>query len=105
MEDLWLKVNRHLEANRDRILALCSELIRTRSINPKYPGVTVAEVLGGETACNEKLAEHYQRIGCAVDLWETAPQRCNLVGVLRGSGGGRSLIFNGHVDTVPVTQP
>jgi acetylornithine deacetylase/succinyl-diaminopimelate desuccinylase family protein len=105
MEDLWSKVTRHIEGNRDRILALCSELIRTRSINPNYPGVSAAEVLGGETTCNEKLAEHYQRIGCRIDLWEGAPRRCNLVGVLPGSGGGRSLIFNGHVDTVPVTQP
>lgn len=28
--------------------------------------------------------------------------RPNLVGILRGSGGGRSLILNGHVDTVTV---
>jgi acetylornithine deacetylase/succinyl-diaminopimelate desuccinylase family protein len=27
------------------------------------------------------------------------------VGVLRGTGGGRSLIFNGHIDTVPFTEP
>jgi acetylornithine deacetylase len=28
--------------------------------------------------------------------------RPNLVGVLRGSGGGRSLILNGHIDTVTI---
>ena len=27
--------------------------------------------------------------------------RCNVYAVLRGTGGGRSLMFNGHMDTVP----
>lgn len=31
--------------------------------------------------------------------------RPNVVGVLKGSGGGRSLILNGHIDTVPVNSP
>jgi acetylornithine deacetylase len=62
-------------------------------------------VKGGETRCNEILAECYEEIGCEVDLFEAAAGRHNVVGVLRGRGGGRSLIFNGHVDTVPVTEP
>ncbi|PYV15880.1 MAG: hypothetical protein DMG07_08835 [Acidobacteria bacterium] len=105
MNELKTRVLEGVEARRDEIVELCSTLIRTPSINPNYPGVDVGSVLGGETACNEKLAELYQGIGCQVDLWEAAPRRANLVGVLRGAGGGRSLIFNGHIDTVPVTQP
>src|SRR5947207_3417639 len=105
MNELKTRVLEGVEARRDEIVELCSTLIRTPSINPNYPGVDVGSVLGGETACNEKLAELYQGIGCQVDLWEAAPRRANLVGVLRGTGGGRSLIFNGHIDTVPVTQP
>lgn len=31
--------------------------------------------------------------------------RPNLVAVVRGSGGGRSLLFNGHIDTVPLDDP
>ena len=34
-------------------------------------------------------------------MWEEAEQRANLVGVWEGAGGGRSLILNGHIDTVP----
>jgi len=30
--------------------------------------------------------------------------RQNAVGVWRGSGGGKSLLFNGHLDTNPVTE-
>src|SRR4029077_12194023 len=33
------------------------------------------------------------------------PGRENAVGVVRGSGGGRSLIYNGHVDVVPPGDP
>lgn len=32
-------------------------------------------------------------------------ERPNVVGTARGSGGGRSLILNGHIDTVPVNNP
>jgi len=31
--------------------------------------------------------------------------RPNVVGVLEGTGGGKSIIFNGHMDVVPVTKP
>ncbi|GGL56982.1 M20 family metallopeptidase [Sporolactobacillus putidus] len=31
--------------------------------------------------------------------------RPNVVGVLKGSGGGRSLILNGHIDTMPYGDP
>ena len=27
--------------------------------------------------------------------------RCNVIATLKGTGGGRSLMFNGHMDTVP----
>lgn len=32
------------------------------------------------------------------------PERHNAVGVLKGSGGGKSIMFNGHIDTNPVTE-
>ena len=34
-------------------------------------------------------------------MWEEAAGRANLVGVWKGAGGGKSLIHNGHIDTVP----
>jgi acetylornithine deacetylase len=36
-----------------------------------------------------------------VDVFGAVEGRDNAVGRLRGAGGGRSLIFNGHVDVVP----
>jgi acetylornithine deacetylase len=98
-------VLRYLDNHRDSIAATCAELVRIQSVNPNYPGIDAREVLGGETRCNERIAELLEGIGCELDLWEAAPRRHNLVGTLRGQGGGRSLILNGHVDTVPITQP
>jgi acetylornithine deacetylase len=95
----------YLEAHREAITETCAELVRKQSVNPNYPGIDAAEVLGGETDCNERLAELFEAIGCDIDLWEAAPRRHNLVGTLKGRGGGRSLALNGHVDTVPITQP
>lgn len=35
---------------------------------------------------------------------ETVPGRPSVVGVIRGSGGGKSLMLNGHVDTVSLAS-
>jgi formylaminopyrimidine deformylase len=99
------KVLRRINATQAAIVQLCSELIKCPSVNPNYPNIDVDRFRGGESRCNERLAASYQSIGCQVDLFEAAPGRHNLVGVLRGSGAGKSLIFNGHVDTVPYTEP
>ena len=39
--------------------------------------------------------------GAELDVFGEVAGRENCVGVVRGAGGGRSLIFNGHVDVVP----
>ena len=99
------KVLEYIETHREQITQTCADLVRKQSVNPNYPGIDGEEVIGGETDCNEYLAELFEAIGCDIDLWEGAPRRHNLVGTLKGAGGGRSLALNGHVDTVPVTQP
>jgi acetylornithine deacetylase len=38
-----------------------------------------------------------------VDLVESASGRPNVVGIARGTGGGKTLLLNGHMDTVGVT--
>ena len=40
-----------------------------------------------------------------VELEELAPGRANVVGRVRGSGGGRSLMLNAHLDTVGLGGP
>src|SRR3954447_16577777 len=94
-----------VEEMRAEIVALVADLVRIPSVNPRYPGMDYANAVGGETACNEKLAQAYKEIGCQIDFVEKEKGRANLVGVLKGSGGGRSLIYNGHVDVVPIGNP
>jgi acetylornithine deacetylase/succinyl-diaminopimelate desuccinylase family protein len=83
------------------LVAATGAAVRIPSVTPNYPGLDPAEHLGGEARVSRLLAEHYRNIGCEVDVFAAAPGRENAVGVLRGAGGGRSLILNGHVDVVP----
>ena len=79
--------------------------VRIESVNPKYPGQVYDEVVGGEGEVGKFVGEIYRAIGCEVDLFAVEPGRENAVGVLKGAGGGRSLIYNGHVDVVPPGDP
>jgi acetylornithine deacetylase len=90
-----------VDALEPEMLDALSALVRTPSVTPKYPGLNYAETVGGEGAANRLLSERFADAGCEVDLWEEEAGRSNLVGVVHGTGGGRSLILNGHVDTVP----
>lgn len=82
-----------------------SHAVRIESVNPKYPGQAYDDVVGGEGEVSKFVAGIYGSIGCEVDLFAIEPGRENAVGVLKGAGGGRSLIYNGHVDVVPPGDP
>jgi acetylornithine deacetylase len=51
------------------------------------------------------VAEWLESAGLEVHVEEVAPGRPNVVGVARGTGGGRSLVLNGHTDTVGLLEP
>src|SRR2546428_12303808 len=95
------RVLRLVDSSQNEVIILCSELVKRQSINPLYTGVDVAKGLGGEKECNEYLEPVLKNFGCKTELFEKAPKRTNLVGALKGAGGGTSLILNGHIDTVP----
>jgi acetylornithine deacetylase len=78
-----------------------SELIRIPSITPNYPGQDPASLVGQESRCAALLAELYVQAGAEVDVFGQVAGRDNAVGRIRGAGGGRSLLFNGHTDVVP----
>ena len=50
------------------------------------------------------MVERMRGFGLAADLQPVADGRFNAIGTLAGSGGGRSLMFNGHMGTNPVTD-
>jgi acetylornithine deacetylase len=53
---------------------------------------------GKERALAEFFGERMADLGMEVSLPEVEPGRPNAIGVLRGRGGGQSLLFNGHLD-------
>ncbi|UYZ12112.1 peptidase [Brevibacillus sp. WF146] len=84
--------------------------------------VREASVQGKERSIQESIAETLHAMGLEVDLWVmegdellqhpyfVSPRTVfadspNVVGVWKGTGGGRSIILNGHVDVVPAGDP
>jgi acetylornithine deacetylase/succinyl-diaminopimelate desuccinylase-like protein len=90
-----------LEELRDELLDAVTRVVRVPSVTPNYPGERYDDHVGGEGAVSATVAELYRAAGCEIDVFGLRPGRENAVGVLRGTGGGQSLIFNGHVDVVP----
>src|SRR5690625_4213370 len=73
---------------------------------------------GEEKAVQEIVAKILHDLNFTVDMWDLDHERLqdhpyfysnrstfenspNVVGVLKGSEGGRSIVLNGHVDVVP----
>jgi acetylornithine deacetylase len=80
--------------------------------------VQQASTQGNEQGVQAVVIEKLKSLGLEVDVWDPeysvlatspyfVPSRKtfagspNVVGVLKGSGGGKSIILNGHIDVVP----
>ena len=76
---------------------LLSDLVSINSINPDLvPGSP------GEAEIAHYIAGWLKRADLEVELIESVPGRPNVVGIARGTGGGKTLLLNGHMDTVGV---
>src|SRR5258708_34603345 len=58
----------------------------------------------GERALAGFMADAMRGIGLAAELQPVEGERVNAIGRWKGAGGGRSLLFNGHIDTNPATE-
>jgi acetylornithine deacetylase len=104
------RVAAEVERRRDAIIAFAADLVRIPS-ETHPPG-------GDEGPVQRVIETRMRGIGLDVDVFEpwSVPgavdhpgwwpgleydDRPNVVGVWEGSGGGRSLILNGHCDVVP----
>jgi len=83
--------------------------------------IAIPSVTGDEAAIQKFLAKYMTGIGLEVDMWETDWEtlkkhpgyrpvdrgyegRPNIVATMKGTGGGRSLLLNGHTDVIPVND-
>jgi acetylornithine deacetylase len=58
----------------------------------------------GERVLAGFMVERMRALGLEAELQPVAGARVNAIGRLKGVGGGKSLLFNGHLDTNPVTE-
>ena len=97
----------------DETVQLIRELVRIPSESPNYAYAKIYQergytklydapvTLGGEKKVAEHLEPVFTSLGAETFMEAKEPLRPNLIGILPGSGGGRSLALNAHTDTVP----
>lgn len=79
----------------DELERLLSDLVSINSINPDLvPGSP------GEGEIARYIAQWLERAGLDVELQEPVAGRPNVIGIAPGTGGGKTLLLNGHMDTV-----
>ncbi len=106
-----------LDDRRDELVALACELIAYDTTSRGAP----QEPARAEAALQRSLAGRLEAVGFAVDVWEPSREevsdhplageqlldftgRPQLAARLAGSGGGASVMFNGHIDVVPASE-
>jgi acetylornithine deacetylase len=104
------RVAEWVDRRKSEVIAFLQELVR------------VPSVTGEEGPIQRFIAGRLKEMGLAVDVFEPDlaslrkhpafvevsrgyEGRPNVVGILRGQGGGKSLLFNGHVDVIPAGAP
>ncbi len=77
------------------VVKICQDLIR-------IPSVNFGEGKGDEKAVAEYIVASLAEVGIASEIFESAPNRCNVIARLPGSDSSRpGLILHGHIDVVP----
>jgi succinyl-diaminopimelate desuccinylase len=78
--------------NEAEVVKVCQELVRIKSVNPP----------GDELPIAEYVASTLKKAGLEVELVNHSPTRASVLARLKSSRKIPSLLFNGHLDTVPV---
>ncbi len=96
------KVWRYIENNSHVAVEWLSKMVSIPSVNNASDWS-----VDNEKAVQEWIAEKLKDIGLDVDMWaeDEAGVRPNVVGIMKGTGGGRDVMLTGHCDVVPVLQP
>ena len=76
-----------MNVDRDRLVETASRMIDVHSFT------------GDEQRMADLMASLFEDMGLQVQLQQVEDNRANALGTWAGAGGGKSLMFNGHVDT------
>ncbi|MFD1706957.1 peptidase [Siminovitchia sediminis] len=99
-------INQWIDKNRQAHITFLQKLVQLSSTQ------------GNEKEVQESVAKFLKALDMDVDVWDLDGERLqkhpyfysnretftdspNVVGILKGTGGGKSIILNGHVDVVP----
>ena len=77
------------------VAELAAALVRIDSVNP-----ALIAGAAGEAEIARFVAEWLEKAGLEVEVVEPVAGRPSVIGVARGTGGGRTLLLNAHLDTV-----
>ena len=100
------RIHQWIFSQETQAVRLLQKLIQERSIR------------GNESKAQAVVIEKCRELGLTLDIWEIEKKdvekhaffRCdredfhgnpNVVGIMKGKGGGKSVILNGHIDVVP----
>ncbi|HEU4559216.1 MAG TPA: M20/M25/M40 family metallo-hydrolase [Longimicrobium sp.] len=86
-----------MHADRDYLVSTLQQLVRINSINPAFSDGST-----NESKVADWVAKEMERLGMTARRFEAEPGRASVVGVLPGTGGGRSLMLYAHHDTVGI---
>ena len=74
------------------VVKFCQDLVRIKSVNPP----------GDELEAAEYVASTLKKIGLDAEVIKHSPSRGSVLARLKGSRQMPALLYNGHLDTVPV---
>lgn len=86
-----------MSSDTSHTLHLLGELVKINSVNP-----TIEKGGAGEKEIAEYVATYFDDLGLETTLQEVEPGRFNAVGTLKGGGEGKTLLLEGHMDTVGI---
>jgi acetylornithine deacetylase len=84
-----------IDSDRDELFELLASLIRFRTPNP--PGAN-------ETEAQDWMEQQFRALDLEIDRWDALPGRPNVIGTLRGEGGGPTVSLNSHIDVCEDTM-
>ena len=77
------------------VVSICQDLIR-------IPSVNFGEGRGDERAVAEYVVASLKEVGIDSTIYESAPNRCNVIARIKGTDSSRpGIVVHGHLDVVP----